>query len=182
MRAAAAMRMVPSRSFCPGQAAGDAGSPRSWPLVCGRVRAPFWFSSSHSPRDCSGSGVVSTFVMGIGTALTVAAIATFAVAAGSAARKLAGFRSGIGVAGIARAGAWRARLSLCVRPAAADGLHGNRTAVRRVVANLSRAQIARDCRGRRCYVITYRKDCHGAALQDTSNRLGPRTARCSPRL
>jgi nickel/cobalt transporter (NicO) family protein len=41
-------------------------------------------------------GVVSTFVMGIGTALTVAAIATFAVAAGSAARKLAGFRSGIG--------------------------------------------------------------------------------------
>lgn len=41
-------------------------------------------------------GVVSTFVMGIGTALTVAAIATFAVAAGSAARKLAGLHSGIG--------------------------------------------------------------------------------------
>jgi nickel/cobalt exporter len=41
-------------------------------------------------------GVVSTFAMGIGTALTVAAIATFAVAAGSAARKLAGLRSGVG--------------------------------------------------------------------------------------
>jgi nickel/cobalt transporter (NicO) family protein len=41
-------------------------------------------------------GVVSTFVMGLGTALTVAAIATFAVAAGSAARKLAGLRSGLG--------------------------------------------------------------------------------------
>jgi nickel/cobalt exporter len=41
-------------------------------------------------------GVASTFVMGIGTALTVAAIATFAVAAGSAARKLASLRSGIG--------------------------------------------------------------------------------------
>jgi nickel/cobalt transporter (NicO) family protein len=41
-------------------------------------------------------GVVSTFAMGIGTALTVAAIATFAVTAGSAARKLAGLRSGIG--------------------------------------------------------------------------------------
>jgi ABC-type nickel/cobalt efflux system permease component RcnA len=41
-------------------------------------------------------GVVSTFAMGVGTALTVAAIATFAVAAGSAARKLAGLRSGIG--------------------------------------------------------------------------------------
>ena len=44
-------------------------------------------------------GVVSTFAMGLGTALTVGAIATFAVAAGSAARKLAGLRSGI--AGVA---------------------------------------------------------------------------------
>jgi len=41
-------------------------------------------------------GVVSTFVMGLGTALTVAAIATFAVAAGSAARKLATLRGGVG--------------------------------------------------------------------------------------
>jgi nickel/cobalt exporter len=41
-------------------------------------------------------GVVSTFVMGLGTALTVAAIATFAVAAGSFARKLATLRGGIG--------------------------------------------------------------------------------------
>jgi ABC-type nickel/cobalt efflux system permease component RcnA len=41
-------------------------------------------------------GVVSTFAMGLGTAITVAAIATFAVAAGSAARKLAGLRKGAG--------------------------------------------------------------------------------------
>jgi nickel/cobalt transporter (NicO) family protein len=41
-------------------------------------------------------GVVATFAMGVGTALTVAAIATFAVVASSAARKLAGLRSGIG--------------------------------------------------------------------------------------
>jgi nickel/cobalt exporter len=41
-------------------------------------------------------GAVSTFVMGLGTALTVAAIATFAVAAGSFARKLASLRGGIG--------------------------------------------------------------------------------------
>jgi nickel/cobalt transporter (NicO) family protein len=41
-------------------------------------------------------GVVSTFAMGLGTAITVAAIATFAVAAGSAARKLASYRSGVG--------------------------------------------------------------------------------------
>ena len=45
-------------------------------------------------------GVVSTFAMGIGTALTVAAIATFAVTAGSAARKLAGLHSGIGGAAL----------------------------------------------------------------------------------
>jgi nickel/cobalt transporter (NicO) family protein len=42
-------------------------------------------------------GVVWTFAMSLGTALTVAAIATFAVAAGSAARKLAGARASIGV-------------------------------------------------------------------------------------
>jgi nickel/cobalt transporter (NicO) family protein len=53
-------------------------------LVFALAQGPFWL------------GVVSTFVMGLGTALTVAAIATFAVAAGSAARKLAGLRSGIG--------------------------------------------------------------------------------------
>jgi nickel/cobalt transporter (NicO) family protein len=41
-------------------------------------------------------GIVSTFAMGIGTAITVASIATFAVAAGSIARKLASYRSGVG--------------------------------------------------------------------------------------
>jgi nickel/cobalt transporter (NicO) family protein len=42
-------------------------------------------------------GVASTFVMGIGTAVTVAAIATLAVGAGSVARKLATSRNGVGV-------------------------------------------------------------------------------------
>ncbi len=41
-------------------------------------------------------GVASTFVMGIGTAVTVAAIATIAVGAGSVARKLATSRNGVG--------------------------------------------------------------------------------------
>jgi nickel/cobalt exporter len=41
-------------------------------------------------------GVASTFVMGIGTAITVAAIATFAVGASSLARKFATARNGIG--------------------------------------------------------------------------------------
>ena len=42
-------------------------------------------------------GVASTFVMGIGTAVTVAAIATLAVGAGSIARKLATSRNGVGM-------------------------------------------------------------------------------------
>jgi nickel/cobalt transporter (NicO) family protein len=41
-------------------------------------------------------GIVSTFAMGIGTAITVASIATFAVAAGSAARKLGNMRTAAG--------------------------------------------------------------------------------------
>jgi nickel/cobalt exporter len=41
-------------------------------------------------------GVASTFVMGIGTAVTVSAIATFAVGASSLARRFATARSGIG--------------------------------------------------------------------------------------
>jgi nickel/cobalt transporter (NicO) family protein len=42
-------------------------------------------------------GVASTFVMGVGTAVTVAAIATLAVGAGSVARKLATSRNGVGM-------------------------------------------------------------------------------------
>jgi len=42
------------------------------------------------------AGVASTFVMGIGTAVTVAAIATLAVGARSAAGKLAATRGGYG--------------------------------------------------------------------------------------
>jgi nickel/cobalt transporter (NicO) family protein len=51
----AAMRTVLSRSSSPGQAVGDAGSLPSWLSVCGRVPARFWFLSSRSLRDCSGS-------------------------------------------------------------------------------------------------------------------------------
>jgi len=42
-------------------------------------------------------GVVSTFVMGLGTAITVAAIATLAVSAKSIARRLARSRAGYGM-------------------------------------------------------------------------------------
>ena len=43
------------------------------------------------------AGVAATFVMGIGTAITVAAIATLAVAFRAAAQQIAGSRSGYGM-------------------------------------------------------------------------------------
>lgn len=43
------------------------------------------------------AGVISTFVMGLGTAITVAAIATFAVAAKGIAKRVAQHGSGGGV-------------------------------------------------------------------------------------
>ena len=43
------------------------------------------------------AGVVSTFIMGLGTAITVAAIASVAVGAKAWARRLAGTRSGYGM-------------------------------------------------------------------------------------
>ena len=43
------------------------------------------------------AGVVSTFIMGLGTAITVAAIASLAVGAKAWARRLAGTRSGYGM-------------------------------------------------------------------------------------
>jgi nickel/cobalt exporter len=43
------------------------------------------------------AGVASTFVMGFGTAITVAAIATFAVAAKTVAKRIAVHRAGAGV-------------------------------------------------------------------------------------
>jgi ABC-type nickel/cobalt efflux system permease component RcnA len=42
------------------------------------------------------AGIASTFVMGLGTAITVAAIATFAVAAKGIAARIAGHRGGTG--------------------------------------------------------------------------------------
>lgn len=43
------------------------------------------------------AGVASTFVMGLGTAITVATIATFAVGAKSVAKRIAAHRAGGGV-------------------------------------------------------------------------------------
>ena len=43
------------------------------------------------------AGVISTFVMGLGTAITVTAIATFAVAAKGIARRFARHKAGAGV-------------------------------------------------------------------------------------
>jgi nickel/cobalt exporter len=82
----AAMHMVRSRKCCPDRTAGGLRpcSGAILLLVFALAQGLFWL------------GVVSTFVMGLGTALTVAAIATFAVAAGSFARKLATLRGGIG--------------------------------------------------------------------------------------
>ena len=86
-------------------------SPRNWPgpaaggAGCRR-------SSLSGLRPCSGAiivlvfalaqglfwaGVAATFVMGLGTAITVAGIATLAVAARSAAAQIAHSRSGYGM-------------------------------------------------------------------------------------
>jgi nickel/cobalt exporter len=74
-------------------AARARGDRRRWPAaVLGRNPGPCF-------RIRPGIvlvGVASTFVMGFGTAVTVAAIATLAVGAGSLARKLATARDGVG--------------------------------------------------------------------------------------
>src|SRR5215472_12841135 len=67
-----------SRRSLPDREDGSGVSPRSSPSVCGRVRERSWYWSSRWRRGCSG-GVVATFVMAVGTAITVATIATIAV-------------------------------------------------------------------------------------------------------
>jgi hypothetical protein len=88
-----AMRTDRSRRNWPGRAAGAAGSRRSSPSGCGRARGR---SSSSLAQGLFWAGVASTFVMGLGTAITVAATATLAVAAKAAAKRFATTRAGYG--------------------------------------------------------------------------------------
>ena len=90
------MRMGPSRRNWPGRAAGAAVCRRSLRSGYGPVRARSSCSSSRWRRACSWAGVASTFVMGLGTAITVATIATLAVAAKAAAKRFAAGRNGYG--------------------------------------------------------------------------------------
>ena len=104
-----ATRMGPSRRSWPVRAAGSAGSRRSSPsglrpcsgailvLVFALAQGLFW------------AGVAATFIMGLGTAITVAAIATLAVA-----------RQGLGRRALPRrapaTACWRCAASRSARP------------------------------------------------------------------
>ncbi len=74
------------------------------------------------------AGVVSTFVMGLGTAITVALIATFAVGATAWAERFASTRGGLGMVFMRGIEVAAALADHRLRRAPADGLHGERAA------------------------------------------------------
>ena len=65
--------------------------------ACGRAPARSWCWSSRWRRACFWAGIAATFVMGLGTAITVAAIATLAVGATLAAQTSPTTRTGYGM-------------------------------------------------------------------------------------
>jgi len=70
---------------------------QSGPLAALRQPAPAgFFGWLLSKQGLFWAGIASTFVMGIGTAISVAAIATLAVGAKSAAKRFAATRAGYG--------------------------------------------------------------------------------------
>ena len=72
------------------------------------------------------AGVAATFVMGLGTAITVAAIATLAVGFRSAAKQIAGSRSGYGMLALRGIEVGAAVVVLAFGTLAARRLHGGR--------------------------------------------------------
>ena len=66
---------------------------RSWRSACARARARSSCWSSPCRRACSLAGVAATFVMALGTGLTVASLAVLAVSARGVAVRLAGVDS-----------------------------------------------------------------------------------------
>ena len=90
------MRIVRSRTSWRDREAGTAAYRPSSPWVFDRARAQssFWFSAL--AQGMFWAGVASTFVMGIGTAITVGTIATLAVGARSLANRFASKRVGYG--------------------------------------------------------------------------------------
>ena len=86
-----------SRKNWPGRAAGSAASrpsSRSGLRPCSGAIIVLVFALA---QGLFWAGVAATFVMGLGTAITVAAIATLAVGFRSAAKHIAGSRSGYGM-------------------------------------------------------------------------------------
>jgi len=83
----------------PSELAGPGGWRRGFGAIfavgISPVPAPSWFWCSRWRRGCSG-GVAATFVMGLGTALTVATIAVIAVSAKNLAQRLSGAGDGGG--------------------------------------------------------------------------------------
>ena len=114
------------------------------------------------------AGVAATFVMGLGTAITVAVIATLAVGFRSAAKHLAGYALGLRHAGAARRRGRRRGGRALLRHAVADGLHGGRT--RRLL--LSWLAYGRDHH----HALRHRR--RRAGRHDARLSAGPRRRRC----
>ncbi len=89
------------------------------------------------------AGVLATFVMGLGTAIMVAAIAVLSVMATSWAERVASTRGGYGMLFMRGLEVAAALLDHRVRHAAADGLHGQRAAAGLVQASRRRRPVSR---------------------------------------
>ena len=90
------MRTDRSRRNWPDRAAGGAGFRRSSRSACGPCSGAIIVLVFALAQGLFWAGVASTFVMGIGTAITVAAIATLAVGAKTVAKRFAATRAGYG--------------------------------------------------------------------------------------
>ena len=72
------------------------GLARSSPSACGPARARSWFWCLRLAQGLFWAGIAATFVMGLGTAITVATIAVVAVSARGLAQRLSAGREGGG--------------------------------------------------------------------------------------
>ena len=121
-----AMPTARSRKNWPGRAAGSAAcrpSSRSGLRPCSGAIIVLVFALA---QGLFWAGVAATFVMGLGTAITVAAIATLAVGFRSAAKQHRRLALRLRHAGAARHRGRRRRRGAGLRRAAARGLHGGR--------------------------------------------------------
>ncbi len=96
MTSIAGTPMVPCRANSPAPAAGAAALARFSRWGCAPVRARSWSLVFALAQGLFWAGIVATFVMGLGTAITVATIAVIAVSAKDLARRLSSGREGGG--------------------------------------------------------------------------------------